>query len=134
MKQFIICDPFEYISNLSCEYNYRRLEYLRKRAVWYAKSIQYNRTIVRIMHRDKEMTKFGYNSLNEGHIWVFELNDKVRSMLRGNEYVIIEADEIQVVPNAKATRCLAGDYCCAYDVYGNSKLACTIEYMSDRMD
>lgn len=134
MKQFIICDPFDYISNLSWKYNYRRLEYLRSRAVWYTKGIQYNRTIVRIMHHDKEMTRFGYSGLNEGHIWIFELNDRVRSMLKDNQYVIFEADEIRVVPNEKAARSSAGDYCSAYDIYGNGKLACTIEYMSDRMD
>lgn len=134
MKQFIICDPYKFIKNAGFEYNHLRLKKLQERAVWYARGMQHNRTIVRITHRGKEMTQFGYNSLNDGYLWIFELNDRVQAMLKDNEYVIIEADEINVVPNAKATRCLAGDYCCAYDVYGNGRLACTIEYMSDIMD
>lgn len=134
MKEYIICDPFDYIRNADFVGNYKRIKYLEQRAIWYSKHIQHNRTIVSITHNDKKMTEFGYKSLNEGRLWIFELNNRVRSMLKGNEYVIIEADDIKVVPNPKAARCLAGDYCCAYDVYGNGKLACTIEYMSDIMD
>ena len=136
MKEYIICDPYTFMKNADFVRNNIRLEKLWRKAVWSVRNRQYNRTIVRIMRNDDKITSFGYNSLNEGNLWIFELNDRVRSMLDEDnmEYVIFEADTIEVKFNNKAARCLAGDYVAAYDVYGNGHYCCTIEYISDRMD
>ena len=136
MKEYIICDPYTFMKNAGFVGNYKRIEKLQQKAVWSVRNRQYNRTIVRITRNDDKITSFGYNSLNEGNLWIFELNDRVRSMLDEDnmEYVIFEADTIEVKFNNKAARCLAGDYVAAYDVYGNGHYCCTIEYMSDRMD
>lgn len=113
-----------------------RLEKLWRKAVWSVRNRQYDRTIVRITRNDDEITSFGYKSLNEGNLWIFELNDRVRSMLDEDnmEYVIFNADTVEVKANDKVVRCLPGDCVAAYDVYGNGHYCCTIEYMSDRMD